>query len=135
MVEMGPRQVEMGKDPDNIEIKNRKRVQWRRSRGARLGGPSKWSRWLRNSSQRRARLAWDPVDRRPRVEDRTGCNATIVAEITSCATARNGKKLRKSSIPPREIECPAPSPVWMGHRDGTSGHVEDRERIDREMPE
>ena len=39
MVEMGPRQMELGKDPRDLKIKNRKRATWYRSRGARLGDP------------------------------------------------------------------------------------------------
>ena len=40
VVETGPRR--QAKDPKSL--KTRKREMWRRSRGARLGGPSRWSR-------------------------------------------------------------------------------------------
>ena len=40
VVEMGPRH--QAKDPKSLKI--RKSEMWRRSRGARLGGPSRWSR-------------------------------------------------------------------------------------------
>ena len=114
MVEMGPKQVEVERDPKDTKMKNRKRVQSRRSRGARLGGPSKWSR---SNNQRRARVARVPVERRQRGEDGSECNATIVAEIISCMTTRNIRRLRKSSVPPREIKCLAP----FAHMDGSPG--------------
>ena len=44
VVETGPRQVEVERDPRDIKVKNRKRAMWHRSRGVRLGdrpgGPS-----------------------------------------------------------------------------------------------
>ena len=73
------------------------------------------------------------VGKRPRGEDKSGCNATIVAETISCWIARNGKRSKRSSVLPREIKNPAP----FAHTDGSLrwslGQVEDREGGDRGM--
>ena len=63
-------------------------------------------------------------------------NTTIVVEIISCVIARNGRKLRRSSVPPREKSSQAP----FAHMDGSPGWnprqtIEDREGGDREMPQ
>ena len=113
MVETGPRRVE--RDPRNLKI--RKRGCWRKSKVVRLGGPSKWSKLLKNRSKRRARVAWARVERRPRGEVASGFNATIVVVTISCGIARNGKKLKKSFAPPREKISPAP----FAHMDGSPG--------------
>ena len=86
------------------------------------GGPSRWSKWSRNNNRRRARVARALVGKRPKGKDGSMCNAKIVAEIISCATARNGRKSRRNSVLPREIEGPAPSPIQTGHWDGTLDH-------------
>ena len=114
MVETGPRQVGVERDLKSLKIKIRKRVMWRRSRGARLGGLSRWFKWLKNRSQRKARAAWALVQKRLRGEDGSGFNSAIVAEIISCVIARNGKRSRKSSVPPWEKTSLAPSPIHMG---------------------
>ena len=45
VVETGPREVEVEKDPKGLKTKNRKKGMWRRLRGARLGGLSEWFDW------------------------------------------------------------------------------------------
>ena len=57
------------------------------------------------------------VERRLREEDGSMYNATIVAEIISCVIARNGKRLRKISVPPREKSSLGP----FAHTDGLLG--------------
>ena len=44
VVETGPRQGGKEKDPKGLKIKSRKKVMWRKLRGARLGGLSRRSR-------------------------------------------------------------------------------------------
>ena len=110
---MGPRLEE--KDPKSL--KARKRVVWRKSKGVNLGGPSRWSKWLKNSNKRRARVVRVLVGKRPNGEDGNGFNATIVAETTSCGIARSGRKSKKNSVLPRETESPAP----FAHTDGSPG--------------
>ena len=74
------------------------------------------------------------VERRPRGEVASGFNATIVVTTTSCEIARNGRKLRKNSVPPQEKISLAPLPIWTGHWAGPPRLiVEDREGDDREM--
>ena len=53
MVETGPRQVEVEKDPRNIKIKIKKRVSQRKLRGVRLGELPKWPKWLKNNAKER----------------------------------------------------------------------------------
>ena len=96
-------------------------------------GLSRWSKWSRNNSQRRARAAQAQLGKIPRGEDRSGCKATIVAEIISCLTTRNGKKLKRNSILPRETESLAPFDHMDGHRDGTLGPLDDRKGGNRGM--
>ena len=78
-------------------------------------------------------MAQVPVERKPRGKDRSELNVTIMEEIISCLTTTNGKRLRISSIPSWEIECPAP----FAHTDGSPRwnprHVGDKEGGDREM--
>ena len=113
VVEMGPRL--QAKDPKSS--KTRKREMWHRSRGARLGGPSRWSKLGKNNSQRRARAARAQVERRPREEDERKCNATIVVATTSCGIVMSGKKLKRNFVPPWEKTSPAP----FAHTDGSLG--------------
>ena len=114
VVETGPRRVE--RDPRNSKI--RKRECRRRSKGVRLGGPSRWSRLLKNRSKRRARAEfglWWKEDQEGRTRKRF--NATIVVATTSCEIARSGKKSKRNSVPPREKISPAP----FAHMDGSPG--------------
>ena len=103
-METGPRWVE--RDPRNLKI--RKRGCRRRSKGVRLGGPSRWSKLLKNSSKRRARADQAMVERRPRGEDGKRFNATIVVVTTSYGVARSGKKSKRNFVLPREKSSPAP---------------------------
>ena len=50
------------------------------------------------------RLVWALMEKGPREEDGDVSSATTVAETISCRTIRKGKRLRRSSIPPREIK-------------------------------
>ena len=111
-VETGPRR--QPKDPKSSKI--RKREMWRKSRGACLGGPSRWSKSLKNSSQRRSRVARAQVERRPRGEDEGKCSATSVGATTSCEIA-SGRQLKKNFIPPWEKISLAP----FAHTDGSPG--------------
>ena len=79
-------------------------------------------------------MAWAQVERRPRGEDGNVCSTTIVAEIISCMTTRNARTLKSNPILLREIESPAPSPIQMGHQDGTLGPLDRREGGNRAMP-
>ena len=114
VVETGPRQVET--DPRNLKI--RKRGCRRRSNGVRLGGPSKWSKFLKNRSRRRARVDRAQVERRQKGEDGKRFNATIMVATTSCEIEGSGKKSKRNFFPPHEKTSPAPfahtngSPRW-----------------------
>ena len=112
-VERGPRQVE----PKVLKTKNRKRGMWRRSRGARLGEPSRWFKWSRKIRRKRAKVAWGLVEKGPREEDERRYKATIVVVTTSCGIVRSGRKLKRSFVPPREIENLAP----FAHTDRSPG--------------
>ena len=94
------------KDPKSL--KARKRVVWRKSKGVYLRGPSRWSKWLKNSNKRRARVVQVLVGKRPNGEDGNKFNATIVAETTSCGIVRSGRKSKRKSIVPQESESPPP---------------------------
>ena len=113
VVEMGPRQLK--RDPRNS--KRRKRGCPHRSKGVRLGEPSRQSRLLKNHSRRRARADQAQVERRQKGEDGKRFNATIVVATTSCKIARSGGKSKRNSVPPREKINPAPFP----HTDGSPG--------------
>ena len=102
MVETGPRQVGLETNPESLEIKIRKMVQWRKSRRARLGGLSRWSKWSRNNNQKWVKVARAQVERKPRGKDGSMYNAAIVAKIISCVIARNRRKSRRRSVPPQE---------------------------------
>ena len=91
---------------------------WHRSKGVRLRGQSKWSRWLKNNNRRkRARVVQALEVERLSIEEGNGYSATIVAETISCKIARNGRKSKKNSVPPQETRSPAP----FGHMDGPPG--------------
>ena len=81
---------------------------WHRSRGARMGEPSRWFKWSRKIRRKRAKVARGLVEKRPREEDERRYNATIVVATTSCWIARSGRKLKRSFVPPRETENLAP---------------------------
>ena len=91
-----------------------------------MGGPSKWSRWLKNRSRKRARVVWAMVERRPRGEVASRFNATIVVGTISCRIARNGKKLKRSFVPPREKISPAPFVHMEGSPGWNPGPLESR---------
>ena len=114
-METGPRQME--KDPRVLKLKSRKRGMWHQSRGDRLGEPSRWFKWSRKIRRKRARVAPGLVEKRPREEDERRYNATIVVATTSCGIARNGRKLKRSFVPPQETENPAP----FTHTNGSLG--------------
>ena len=117
MVETRPREVEMEQDPRDTKIKIGKRVQWYKSRGARLEELSKWSTWSKNSSQRKVTVVWAQVKKGPREEDGDVLSATIVAETISCGIARNGRRLKRNFVPPRETKSLAP----LAHMEGPPG--------------
>ena len=127
-METGPRQ--MVRDPESSKI--RKKGIWHRSRGAHLGRPSRWSRSWKNHSQRRAKVVWARVEKRPKGEDERRFNATIVVVTTSCGIARSGKRLKRNLVSLREKTSRPPSPIWTGHQYGTPRSIEDREGGDRE---
>ena len=53
-------------------------------------------------------------------------SATNMLVTTSCKIVRSGKKFKKNGAL-QETKCLDPLPIWMGHRDGTVGLVEDTE--------
>ena len=82
-----------------------------------MGEPSRWFKWSRKIRRKRAKVARGLVEKRPREEDERRYNATIVVATTSCGIVRSGKKLKRSFVPPRETENPAP----FAHTDGSPG--------------
>ena len=72
---------------------------------------------IERMSQRRAGVVKALVERRPREEDGSVFNATIVVETISCEIVRNGRRSRRSTVPPQGPESPAP----FAHMDGSLG--------------
>ena len=69
---------------------------------------------VKKPQPKKGKVIWALVARRPREEDGSGCNATTVAEIISCMTARNGKRSRGKFVPRWEKISPAHCPYgWV----------------------
>ena len=73
------------------------------------------------------------MERRPSEQDEERYNATIVVASISCKIARSGRRSRRSFIPPREIESPAPFAHIDGSPKWNPGVLEDREGGDKDM--
>ena len=113
-VEMGPEPVEP-KGQRNLKSKTNK-VMWRRCRGIHLEALF----WLSKANRSKIRDGdVRAISRRENKNVKEGsskANATIVAEIMQCGTARSGKISRRNSNP-RETDYPTP----FAHTDGPLG--------------